>query len=65
MDKFFIHVIRTLRERVKKIPAILLHRSQNNPQVVNIWSDHDLWIVLIHQPTPMNLNWFKVSTTLV
>ena len=46
MDKFFTHVIRTLTERVEKIQAILLHGSQNSPQVVDMWSDHDIWIVL-------------------
>ncbi len=46
MDEFLSHVIRTLTEGVEDIESIRLYGSQVNPQVVDMWSDYDLWIVL-------------------
>lgn len=46
MSGFLPHLIRTLTERVDGIQAILLHGSQQNPQVADMWSDYDVCIVL-------------------
>lgn len=46
MSEFLPHLIRTLTERVDGIQAILLYGSQQHPQVVDMWSDYDVCIVL-------------------
>lgn len=46
MDGFLNHVINTLAAGLDGIQAILLYGSQQNPQVVDMWSDYDVWIVL-------------------
>lgn len=46
MSEFLPHLIRTLTGRVDGMQAILLYGSQQHPQVVDMWSDYDICIVL-------------------
>lgn len=57
MNEFLSHVISMLCERVEGIQAIALRGSQQNSQIVDMWSDFDLLIVL-NQSTSIDQNEF-------
>jgi hypothetical protein len=46
MNEFLTHVIKVLSARVEGIQAMILRGSQQNHQVVDMWSDYDILMVL-------------------
>jgi hypothetical protein len=46
MNAFLTHVIKVLSARVEGIQAMILRGSQQNHQVVDMWSDYDILMVL-------------------
>lgn len=46
MQEFLSRVVNTLAERLEDVQSIVLQGSQTDPEIVDMWSDYDLLVVL-------------------
>lgn len=46
MQEFLSRVVSTLAERLEDVQSIVLQGSQTDPEIVDMWSDYDLLVVL-------------------